>query len=637
MPPPGARLDSAMVTNALLLGAIYSSFVFCRNFFPVTSEAIRRDPSIEVHTSDISKILVAAGIAFGLAKAGIGVLIDCIGDGRISLWIFMVATSVCTLAFAGVSSVSAMLILAAVNGAFQAGAYPAASKVIYEMYPESMWGRMVSVLSIGSRVGALLTSVVLGTVLHYAENDWRFAVRVAPLPVGVIFVISIAVLCRKGKLQRASSSSALDRNAAILPSLEDPPLNASIGRLPPARASPLRAAEEGGGGGGTAATARERELDRLTAQLSRAADRSSRARLEAGTDRLGLLPRGGRSSAASLGSSEAEPLVFRSVVTAPADERAPSPRATSAAIAGLNWTRKRGGEGLLSGSAQRKFAARVRKFGRKISKVMGKAQFWYVSGASGCLLISKGFEAFGAMYIGDVVGATPSVAAIAVASIPAGIVLSVLLGGIYIEGLPPRRKARWTVALSVLNVAAAAALMVVTANLEHREQDARALASASDGTGSRAREFAGADLALVCTLLFVLGFSSGYGFYVPSSMYALRSGGSESATVIGMSEMVQAAFASSFVLIGACVRFPTVTPVRSTISFVCSSLFILLFGSFWRVRSLPTVCVPMSPPRRTHSLTYPPPPARARSHPHAPLTTSEGGPQSALDGATCGA
>ena len=430
-----------MVTNALLLGAIYSSFVFCRNFFPVTSEAIRRDPSIEVHTSDISKILVAAGVAFGVAKAGVGVLIDCIGDGRISLWIFMVATSVCTLAFASVSSVSAMLVLAAVNGAFQAGAYPAASKVIYEMYPESMWGRMVSVLSIGSRIGALLTSVVLGTVLHYADNDWRFAVRVAPLPVGVIFVISIAVLCRKGKLRRVSSSSALDSNAERTPSPEGMRPSASVGRLPPARgvSSPTADARaEEGGGGGTAAAAREREreLDRLTTQLSRAADRSARARLSAGTERLGLLPRVSRGAAASFGSSDVEqPLVFRSVVAPSLDAgEAPSSRDTSAALAGPSWMRKRGGEVVLDGSAQRKLTARVRKFGRKISKVMGKAQFWYVSGASGCLLISKGFEAFGAMYIGDVVGATPSVAAIAVASIPAGIVLSVLLGGVYIEG-----------------------------------------------------------------------------------------------------------------------------------------------------------------------------------------------------------
>ena len=51
----------------------------------------------------------------------------------------------------------------------------------------------------------------------------------------------------------------------------------------------------------------------------------------------------------------------------------------------------------------------------------------------------------------------------------------------------------------------------------------------------------------------ILSSLSLFFFYFPCCRYALRSGGSESATVIGMSEMVQAALASSFVLLGGYV------------------------------------------------------------------------------------
>ena len=633
------------IINALLLGAIYSSFVFCRNFFAVTSEAIRRDSSLNVRTSDISTILVAAGVAFGVTKAGIGVLIDCIGDGRIALWIFMVGTSLCTIVFAEVRSVNAMLIIAAVNAIFQAGAYPAASKVIYEMYPESMWGRMVSVLSIGSRVGALLTSVVLGLVLRFHGNDWRAAVRVAPIPVGVIFVVSIAVLCRSGMTRRRSVHKSGSDGALSAAADGGMYRVESLGLLPPARAEDASSvrddgaedrAESGGDGGeagaGAHGSATERELDLLTAQL--AGPSPATVVLAPPTpSKLGVLA----------------PLTFRAVVVPAAavadgggSVGSSSSNVSPPNVGELSWSVRRGGcDGSSSSgclavisrtSAAGKITSRVRRFVGKIRGVVRKPQFWYVSGASGCLLISKGFEAFGAMYIGDVVGADPSISAIAVASIPAGIVVSVLLGGVYIESLPPRRKARWTVALSILNVCVAALLAVVTSHLERgatfdllagslhfdvnphltSEVDldlgvddaggagasGGGAAAAAGGHGHhalRSRGGVGGDLVVVCALLFLLGFSSGYGFYVPSSMcvcvwrrrecvccccvvhgfadtatsilsslslfffyfpccrYALRSGGSESATVIGMSEMVQAALASSFVLLGGYV------------------------------------------------------------------------------------
>merc|ERR1712194_281392 len=49
-----------------------------------------------------------------------------------------------------------------------------------------------------------------------------------------------------------------------------------------------------------------------------------------------------------------------------------------------------------------------------------------------------------------------------------------------------------------------------------------------------------------CTLLFfMLGFSAGYPFYMPQSLFAIAFGGSDSATVVGCSELVQAMIGAS--------------------------------------------------------------------------------------------
>jgi len=52
-------------------------------------------------------------------------------------------------------------------------------------------------------------------------------------------------------------------------------------------------------------------------------------------------------------------------------------------------------------------------------------------------------------------------------------------------------------------------------------------------------------LVLCACLFFCVGLSTGYCFYVPQSLFAIEFGGSDSATVVGCSELIQAVVGAS--------------------------------------------------------------------------------------------
>jgi hypothetical protein len=80
-----------------------------------------------------------------------------------------------------------------------------------------------------------------------------------------------------------------------------------------------------------------------------------------------------------------------------------------------------GGEG---GGGMTLAAARA-----KLWRIVSDAQWWRVNVASSCLLVSKGFEAYAAMYLGDVLKLSSSASGMMIAAIPAGIVASISFGG----------------------------------------------------------------------------------------------------------------------------------------------------------------------------------------------------------------
>lgn len=165
-----------------------------------------------------------------------------------------------------------------------------------------------------------------------------------------------------------------------------------------------------------------------------------------------------------------------------------------------------------------------RSIPQKLAWIAGDSQFWRVSIASACLLVSKGFEAIAPLYISSVLKLSPSASAMLVAAIPAGLVASVVWGASYVDRLEPDRKSAWMVSLCCVNILTCSIICGLTWYLEN---------------GGECEIFTAVVTCMV--MFFSLGFSAGYCFYVPQSIYAIEFGGADSATVIGCSELIQAA------------------------------------------------------------------------------------------------
>jgi len=160
---------------------------------------------------------------------------------------------------------------------------------------------------------------------------------------------------------------------------------------------------------------------------------------------------------------------------------------------------------------------------QKLRWIAGSLQFWKVSFASACLLVTKGFEAIAPLFITAVLKLSPASSAMMVAAIPAGLVVSVMVGASYIDKLPLNQKSSAVISLCTLNFMTSALMCTLTWYIETN--------------GSLHADVA----TFLCTgLFFVLGFSAGYSFYVPQSIFAIDFGGEDSATVVGCSELIQA-------------------------------------------------------------------------------------------------
>mmetsp|Transcript_56818 Transcript_56818/g.112216 ORF Transcript_56818/g.112216 Transcript_56818/m.112216 type:complete len:188 (+) Transcript_56818:354-917(+) len=66
---------------------------------------------------------------------------------------------------------------------------------------------------------------------------------------------------------------------------------------------------------------------------------------------------------------------------------------------------------------------------------------------------------------------------------------------------------------------------------------------------------------------FFLGFSAGYPFYVPQSLFAVEFGAADAATVVGCGECLQSVFAAAFILTGQ--RYAVVDDVTDWVK-ICS-------------------------------------------------------------------
>lgn len=387
---------------SLVLAAIYGSFMFCRMYFSIASDAIRKDSDIQMGTADATMIIVVSGVAFGVAKVLTGMVVDAM-QARTALYLSMALTAGLVFLFSSASSYSEMMIISAVNALPQASGYPIVAKIGYEGLSKEHLSVFFAYISIGSRLGSVFASLVLGRGL--ASLSWRNAVRLAPLAV-----ISAMIIFALFEFVR---------------------------------------------GGGSSSAGKKRPDSQKKEQKD---------------------------------AKQQEGESFASVF-------------------------------------------------RRIAK---SSQFWSVNLASSFLLASKAFEAYCAMYLGDVIDISSSTAAMTVSAIPAGIVTSVIFGNLVIDPLPIKRKAAATVRLCALNLFSLISLGGITWALE-----TGVLSAPPGGVGWV--------LVALAVLLFTMGFGAGYCFYIPQSLFAVNFGKDKSATVVGCGELIQAVIAASFALGGGYV------------------------------------------------------------------------------------
>lgn len=399
---------------AAVLAALYGSFMFCRMFFSVCSEGLRRDPEMHVGTGDITFLVVISAVGFGIGKVASGVIIDKI-DTKMGLYVSAMLTSALVLAFASCTSYSQMLVVSVLNSFPQAAGYPAVAKLAYEYIDPQFYGKAFSVISMGSRLGSLTSSLLIGAAI--GQFGWRGATRLAPLVTLTVFFISLVLL---------------------------------------RRIRPVHLSANGAN-------------------------------------------------------------------TKPGQQPCDTPEECSANVSTFS----------------------------KFQRVVTNKQWWVVNLASSFLLVSKGFEAYAAVYLGQLLKLSASASGMIISAIPGGIVLSLIVGGSYLETLPLRRKAAWTIALCVVNFVSLAMLATLTFAIELSGTNNAAADSifallVADGTGATSHT----TTTLVSGLLFLMGFGAGYPFYIPQSIFALELGGKDSAMVVGCGELMQALVAASFALVG---------------------------------------------------------------------------------------
>lgn len=175
-----------------------------------------------------------------------------------------------------------------------------------------------------------------------------------------------------------------------------------------------------------------------------------------------------------------------------------------------------------------------RKLLLKFKRILSNRRFWLVSMGSACLLMSKSFEGFISLYVGDVLQTSSGTAGMLSGLVPAGLVTSLLVGGLLFEKMPMERRFFWTLMMCLVNIAAAIAILIFTWHVETK------------GFGDSYSLY----VVICAVLLFILGFGVGYPFYIPQSVFAARFGGEDTATVNGWAECVQAAWISIFVKLG---------------------------------------------------------------------------------------
>ena len=151
----------------------YATCMLCKSAFDLSIPSIQLDATMALTHEATARMLSAGASAYMLGKLVGGSLSDIMGGGRT-----LAFTSIVTAAAFGVivraRSLSALTVAWVLARLFMASGYPAGTAIVGEHFEGTGLGLALGIFSTSSRGGAVLGSVVLGTLLSPTFGiSWR--------------------------------------------------------------------------------------------------------------------------------------------------------------------------------------------------------------------------------------------------------------------------------------------------------------------------------------------------------------------------------------------------------------------------------------------------------------------------------
>jgi len=198
-----------------------------------------------------------------------------------------------------------------------------------------------------------------------------------------------------------------------------------------------------------------------------------------------------------------------------------------------------------------------------------RPRFWLLNIATAMLIVSKNFDTYAVMFITDTCRKVETLcgdndnaggylsagqntcaqfAPQVTSCISLGIIASLAIGASSFEYIRKQTKdVQWrqdllVIILCGLNALSAAVLYTLDRNISHGDKGWCSSSSEENGGGMKTTAF----LACVSGALFLLGFTSGFPFYLPQSLYAAEFG-KASGMVSGCGEAIQSILGGAFI------------------------------------------------------------------------------------------
>ena len=195
---------------ALLVCAAIAISYFDRQSLPVAIAAIQRD--IPLTNTQFGALNSAFLLAYALAYAGGGVLVDRLGTRR-GFLLIMVFWS---LACASHSIATSVWMLAGSRfllGAGEGGGFPAATKVIAEWFPVGERSTAMGIVNAGTAVGAVVAPPAIAAILIYGNWRWVFVACGAAGLLWAIWWSTFAKASKASAPKPAATEATVDARA----------------------------------------------------------------------------------------------------------------------------------------------------------------------------------------------------------------------------------------------------------------------------------------------------------------------------------------------------------------------------------------------------------------------------------------